>query len=50
MKICKCGKPLQLNFSTGKLWKTCPLCREAANTKLRAYVARRGGIKGIAKL
>jgi hypothetical protein len=50
MKTCKCGRPLVLNYNTGKYFQKCPLCREAANTRLRAHVKKSGGVKGIARL
>lgn len=27
--VCKCGRPLQINFQTGKYFVRCPPCRVA---------------------
>lgn len=48
--LCKCGRPLQVNYVTQKLYAKCPVCRIAANKQWKKHQAKQGHLKGVARL
>ena len=45
--VCRCGRPLVENLSTGKFFVRCPACRKREQDVQKASHHRIGGLKGI---